>query len=692
MGRLARFFGFASKNGVSKKEKQDKKGDNDSISDKASFVTEQETQDYSTSIMGQLLSQEVDLQFIIEYLPENGRNLMKQSDAIKRLLLTTNNEQDPEVIQAFERYMEMFRKDYQMAQGLSTIAQLEDINKDLNKLFTQAIAVSGLNKEKLLMYVDAIKALQLKIDEAEQEGKPILKGPSRQLFNDRSLESEYRLKMLEILCVIAHDEYFAMHNNEMLNPFRKMSSAQKVKFPILFKKDLEQAANDYGFLAYSEKLINEFGTYKFTQIDSYAEKLDIRIGTQQLRDYTFRKMFSGDISEEELFENIKRLVYMRYKLNEMAHELPSLNEKKLQKEQEDRERQEQKEAEIRQKENERKQKEEKVRQAEAEVAKVVNATDEEIQAKIDELNRDVTQSGSRFVNILDFQKMVAKAKGLLPADDMIQDEGLIFKVFDSQQIITFIKYANQLGVNYIVFPDSQEGANGGFNVLVSKTDKRVFNIPELKYIFSSSGRSYVRGKPASKWKKYGTIPGYFLQKLQELYDDSEEDNKEIFKDYAYVDKRSGRDVYEIGMMKEYGNAPTNSDRFMTKLIKQANKELGEQWTKKQEDKDIMCYISIPATHNMIPILQQFKNAGIVPYFERVPDESKRNSQNRDDIHIYFYRKDFDEFWYQVRAKMVNAPDEKKIPFEVHYGENFDFRKENPCGLNLPMLDEDQQEK
>lgn len=387
---------------------------------------------------------------------------------------------------------------------------------------------------------------------------------------------------------------------------------------------------------------------------------------------------------------------MRYKLNEIQHELPQLSGRKTEKEQQEKERVEREEADKQQKEEEQRQAAEVERlakeRAEEEAAKVVNATDEEIQAKIDELNHDVTQTGSRFVNILDFQKMIAKAKGLLPADDMIQDKGLIFKVFDSQQIITFVKFANQLGVNYIVFPDSQEGSDGGFNVVVSETDKRVFNIPELRYVFSSSSRNYIRSSSVTKWKKYGTIPGYFLQKLQDLYDESEVDDKDTFKDYAYVDKRSDRDVYEIGMMKEVGSPSTKADRFMTELIRQANAELGKQWTQRQEDKDILCYISISATQNMIPILQQFKAAGIVPYFERVPVQGKRNTQNRDDIHIYFYRRDFDEFWYQVRPRLVNSSEDKKIPFEIHYGKDFDFRKENPHGLNLPMLDEDQQEK
>ena len=704
MGFMSRFFGLEEEKPNTTKEENAP-----SISQGAMFVTSEEEREYSLGMLGQILDKESQIDFIIKYLPEKGENLRAQAEAMKKLLLFSNNDQDPEVVQAFGDFMEMFHEDYRQAEGLSAISELETINDRLNKMFNQAFEESHLNKDTLLSYIDAVQALQKKVDEAEANGMPILTGPAKQFFTYRSLESEYRFKMLELLCIATLNDNLLYHEKTSIaNPFEKLSPFQKSRFAALFKKDLDDLTTDYRYLSYKEDVLNKYATHGFSRIDDFAEQLNIKLGTQALKDSTFEKMFSGDISSEELFENIKKLVFIRYSLNEMRYELPQAEEAKRIQEEADREAREEKErlekeeqekalkeAEEARKEEERAAEAERLakEKAEEEAKKLVDATDEEIQTRIDKIYHDVTLTGSRYVNILDLQKRIAVAKGLVPENDMIQDPNLVYQVYSPAQIIRFIKHANDLGVNYIVFPDSQEGANGGFNVLVSKSDEDVLDIPDVINPFGSSNRSYIQGDDAYKWKKYGTIPAYYLEKIIELYEKSDKDNKEKCKQYFYVDRTSVEDVYELGIMANYyGGDAREADAFLTKLVRAADKQLKKQWQDRKEDKDILSYVSVPAKYNIIPLLRTFKEKGLTPFFERVPLTGKRNTVNRDYTHIYFYRSDFEKFLNEVRPTLTNVPGDQKVPFEVHYGANYDFVDENSAGLNLPLLNEKESSK
>lgn len=642
-------------------------------------------------MLGQLRNHAEQIDFICEYLPIKGADLKKQNQAIIDFILLKNDESDPEIVNAFSNYLETFHSDLREAEGVATLSELKDINKRLDDMFLDSVKTSKLSKDVLLTQLEAIKALQEKVDEADNAKKPILTGPRRDDFNDQSLVSEYRLKMLELLYIFSQDERLLRHDSSNIsNPFRALKPAQRVKFPSLFKADLKKVSDDFRLLSYSEDILAEYARHNFSDIDQYAEDLEIKLGTQALKDSSFKKMFSGDLGSDELFESIKKLVFIRYTLNEMEAELVSAHEARDKKEA--REQREKEEAEKARQEEKRKKAEAERLENEAkqraleEAKKLADATDEEIQERINKLYYDVTSTGSRFVNILDLQLLIAEAKGLIPTAAEMKADNLVSKVFSPQGIIKFIKQANKSGKNYRVFPDAQEGDDGGFHVVVSESDKQILDIPDTPLIFDDSNRSSINGYSANKWKTYGTVPGFFLAKIQELYAQSEDENKERYKRYAYATQKGNKDVYEFGIMTtQYGGNAIASDNFFEPIIKEADRQLRKQWKDKQEDKDVLSYVSVPATYNIIPLLRAFKESGVPPYFERVPATSPRNTNNRDNIHIYFYRSDFDKFWTGVRPTLINVPEDKKVHFEVHYGKNYDFMKENSTGLKLPML-------
>lgn len=652
-----------------------------SITKDVSFVTPTESRAYSQSITGQLLNQDSALNFISKHLPENGRNLREQAEGIKQLLSLCNDEHDPDVVKAFGEYMKLFNADYRLAEGLAALEDLKAINSHLSYLFTSSIQESKLSNEKIIEQHNAILALQKNVDEADSTDSPILPidSPNRQFFNHYSAEAEYRLKMLELLYDISQNEWDSITSDRFVNPFVEMNDFQRKNFPTFFQADLTQAAKDYKSLSYREELINKYSRHKFNQIDEYARQLNIKIGTQELRDATFGKMFTGELSPEELFLNIKKLVYLRYKLNEMGAYIPKAleqQEQEEQKQEEERMAKEQEEAKIR----------ELQRKAEEEQEGLAVLSDEDIQARIDELYHDVTQTGSRFVNILDYQKRVAKAKGLIPTDEMIQSKDLVFNVYTSNGLLSFLELANASGTNYIVFPDSQEGANGGFNVLVSASDKGILAIPNIETSFGPSSVKYVNGNSVEKWKSHGTAPSYFIYKIDELYKKSNNVHKDTYKNHIYVDKIED-DLFEIGVLSKLGGTSPNTDKFLSGLIREAYEEVGQTMKKSSDVKDVLSYVSIPAKYNIIPLLRKFKEKGVSPLFERVPLESARNTKERDNIHIYFYRDDYDIFKDEIMPILTSGPASQRIPFKVHYGKDFDFRDETLPSSSLIDLDD-----
>ena len=105
--------------------------------------------------------------------------------------------------------------------------------------------------------------------------------------------------------------------------------------------------------------------------------------------------------------------------------------------------------------------------------------------------------------------------------------------------------------------------------------------------------------------------------------------------------------------------------------------LQKVWKSDNEDKNVMCYLSMPVSSNIIPVLRAFKENDIKPYFERrISEENGRNGENRDRINIYFDRKDMDKFYDNVQYQI--GP----LNYQIHYGRGYNFVDENSTDLKL----------
>lgn len=651
MGFWKSFFGLESK----VEEVDDTQRGKESNVD-TTFVTRDEERDFVSSMFGQLELLEADLSYIEEVLPEKGENLRKQIVLLKQLLLQTNNEDDLEVQKVFKELTTQFEEDRRLADGEYTLRQLEQQNRSMDKIFEVSVKGDGITKAKLDEYLEYIKKIQDKVSEADDSTTPLLENVKRQKFNEISMRAEYRIKMLELMYLLNIGEVD-------VNPFRNLSSSKQKMFSKYFLEDATIASQQYDNLSYYEDMFNATIPYYFSSIDAIAKRLNSQLDdASMIEDFSIKQLFDSKNPSSESFSFLKDFIKFKTTMNEMREKKEKL-QSSYQKNLEDdaRRKAEQDEAERRKQlqDQEETQKQEAEKEAKKQrIESFKNMTADEINAEIYRIEHDLKATGSRFVNILDFQKEVASAKGLLDSEQEVQSDELIYKRVDAITAWNFVQNANELGVNYTIFPDSQEFGKGGFLIVVSKTDKKVLEIEEKQAPFESKMNSFYSSSYYSYETdaKYGSFPVVVLDLLNASL--KEDEDGENYYESLSATKNSGG-LYDLSYVHKTNNYRTSNDERKEKKVYDKLLEirdggkLSEIGSNPKDLKDVMCYISFPATRNIIPILEEFKNAQVTPFFEPLPD-NKRNSKSRDNIHIYFRREDLEKFHSTVLPQISNS--------------------------------------
>lgn len=619
MGFWKDFFGLGDEEENSKKIETGKKSDIDTT-----FVTSEEESDFSLSMFGQLEMLEADVDYIEEVLKESGANLRKQIELIRNLLLLSNNEQDPKVQQVFSELKTNFEEERRKADGEYVLRQLEQQVTSMDKMFETSIKNGGITKKKLEEYLEYIKNLQDKVTESDNSEKPILQNVRRQKFNEVSMKAEYRIKMLELM-------YLVDMGDTDINPFKNLSSTKQKMFSKYFFKDVKDAAKQYEYLSYSEDMFNATVPYYFGSIDKIAQSLNSQLENAVIsEEFSIMELFDSSSPTVESFNFLKQFIKFKSTINEMADRKDELSKTYANKLERERKEEEDKAAALR-KEQE---KEEKRKAAEKQkIEKYKSMTDGEINAEIYKIEHDLKATGSRYINILEFQKEIARARGLLTGEHSIQSDALIYKTMNAIQVIEFIKKAKENGVNYTILPDSQEfdSNKDRYLVIVSQTDKDALNLKLETPVFNDLSYS-------SKTKDitFGQFPAWIINHL----------SRELEKDDAFSQNLStekGNDLlYKLSYFRKSGESMGDTKKREREVYNSLRGILyyipDISGIQEKDLKDVMCYIEIPAVRNMLPILEQFKKAKVRAFLEPTP-EKKRNTNFRDNIHIYFRRED-----------------------------------------------------
>lgn len=383
MGFLKKFFGIEKKEDNSSK-KSDKQ--------EPLFVTEDEEQSFENSIYGQLQIYEAEIEYIREVLPEAGDTLEKQVDLLTKLLEVKNNEDDLEIRECFANFKKQYEEARRLAEGEYTLRELEAQNSMMDKSFETSLENRGVTKRDLDSFINYISKIQDKVNASESAGAPILTNVQRQKFNNLSLKSEYRLKMLELM-------YLTQYRNEDIevNSFRDLSVTKQKIFSKLFWQDAQKAGEQYEYLSHYEDLFNEYDDHYFFRIDEMAKRLNEQIrNVRMVEDFSIRQLFDSSTSETESFKFLKEFISFKVTLNEMRDKKQVFQEDKDR--QEERRRKQEEEERLKKAQDEENERRAKAQEQE-QLEKLRNMTNSEICKKIDEIDSDLTATGSRFINI-----------------------------------------------------------------------------------------------------------------------------------------------------------------------------------------------------------------------------------------------------------------------------------------------------
>lgn len=632
MGFWKSFFGLEDNNS---NQTRGKKSELDTT-----FVSYSEEREFEESIYGTLQLYDAEVSYIEEVLPERGANLKKQIDLLLQLLEKTNNEDDPEVRKVFKELRTQFEEDKRLADGEYTISELEHQNRIMDSAFEKTPWNGGVDREKLNEYVDFISKVQRKVKDREEQGTPILTKVQRQKFNVVSMRSEYRIKMLELMYLVSNSRDLET------NPFLGLSETKQKMFSKMFFEDAKFAAQQYEALSYYEDAYNMYKPSFFRAIDDMSKNLNAQLANaKMIDDFSIRQIFDSERDDSKSFDFLKRFVRFKSTINDMMSVKETVIANKAKKDAEEKAKEEAERAEQERIEAEKAEQERIERET---LEKYKNFTDEDIKREIDRIEHDISAKGSRYVNILDFQKKVARAKGLLETEERLKKDGLVCKAVDAVNAAKIVQVANMTGISYAAFPDCQEYSNGGFTFVVPKSDSKVLEIKQSRVPYTNQIYSFYSEE------SLGTFPDFVLTRLEE---ELGEGYDKIL--YARIVQNENNSVYQL--LSGYSRNTQKPSNYKTKVeaVKKKLEELRTQMDDYCADsimlQDVMCYISVPATRNIIPILQEFKKANISSYLEPVPQaKSARNGNNRNNIQIYFERDDLEKFKFEVLSRISST--------------------------------------
>lgn len=624
MGFWKNFLGISN----SSKDVKNKKGNNNQNSfESMDFLTLNEEQEFKRSIYGKIQLLDSDVTYIKEVLPERGENLKKQINLLTELLEKSNDENDPDVQRVFQELINQFEEDKRMADGEYTLRELENQNKSMDAVFEK----SDINKSELDEYIKYISKIQEKVSNADFLNKPLLTNVQRQKFNYISMKSEYRLRMLELMYLLEN------RNVVSENPFENLSETKQKMFSKFFYEDAEKASKQYDNLSLSEDLFRKMkmGFYQ-DSVDRIAKELnDLMANVTMIEDFSIKQLFDSKNPNSKSFEFLKSFVKFKSYLNLMREKRPSLIERRNKEEEQKRLDEEKR------REEERSCKEKK--------DKMKNMSDNDIITTINSINNDLSATGSRFVNMLDFQKEVARAKGLLTNEEVLQNDLLVYKTVDPISLTRMIEKANTEGINYLVFPDIQENNDGNYLFIVSNSDKNITSLP----VENCSIPNRLPHNNFLPTEKLGSYSALVLNRLQKKLKGTPYER--IEQNLSAAHKKSGVYELEIGYVPYDGKPRDYNKRVYDAitLLEREYKDLEHFGENNQYLQNILCYIKVPATRNIIPILSKMQEAQIEPIFEPIADKN-RNKFNRDDIHIYFRREELEKLKSEVLPKISNS--------------------------------------
>ena len=606
MGLLDRFFKKKNKTKVNEEKINNVPEKKVTSHISTDFLTVQEKIDTSNSLYAKLEAIEDEIAELRDVLgAEEVNQLKEQYDKIMQLLRLSNGDLDAETTEVINKFRGSFEATRKKAQGISVLNGLKKINQRMDRDFNSDVFTDeeeGLEYLKLLS--DSIMKLQETVAKSERIYQPIQKGIIKDMFNSESIKAKYRLLTLKMMYEY---EFGGIVETRLLD---RLHPIEKEMFAKYFKRDLEELSSQYNrFLLSKDTDGRKLGFSEQSQIELIQEvvdKINEPLGREKVSNGSFKEMFLNPESLTKFNSLFDSFIILKFLLNRYEECMAQKAKKQM---------------EAKKQEEEKAQKELEERQnKEKRIEELRNLSNSEISQRIHEMDRDLSSTDNAYIRILDFQREIAVAKGLLTDTD----DDLKLVAIPYEGAAKLIKMVNDNGFNFLAFPDSKEKGAGISLMAKNEVAKKILN----KIIIKAICVQIIQDDVSSMYRKVGTFDTESVLKdyLDTLYRDG------ILKNIMVRPNKGKYEVFSYPVAEK--DAQDRIDEFVEKMRSECSSE--------GFYKDVLCYISIPTTRNMIPILERFKQADIIPYLEPIP-EKERNEIGRQDTHIYFRRDDLEKY-------------------------------------------------
>lgn len=263
---------------------------------------------------------------------------------------------------------------------------------------------------------------------------------------------------------------------------------------------------------------------------------------------------------------------------------------------------------------------EQEREEKAKQEKVKNVTEEDVRKEIkrlDDRKYDVTES---YKDIVQYQKTVARAKGLLnPKSEMTLDDIETIRIA-ADMVGSYIISAERQEIAYTVLYDVDDNPNEDCLFIVSKS-----NAEKIQNIRATYGRDY------NAYMLEGKYGESFIIFFQENIVDSK---------LSFT--KDGKAYTENSYSTEIERAKTKLKKC-TKMIEQLDDE--------DYIKNVKCYLEVPYLRPIISILEMLQQENIEYY---VPPDDKQFNKSQSTIRIYIDRANMQKYREKVHNKISNA--------------------------------------
>ena len=242
--------------------------------------------------------------------------------------------------------------------------------------------------------------------------------------------------------------------------------------------------------------------------------------------------------------------------------------------------------------------------------------------KIDDKSFDVTQS---YKDILQYEKEVGEAKGLLDEKSEMATEDISFMRIQRGEIYEYLMNAREKGTRVSILPDVDDGKDGTVIAITKgkKIKKEInFQYDGLDYCIENN-----RKLCDIKLSKGFAI---YLQK-----NNTNEDVKISDKLYPYLDRNRNS-----GLEREYA----------FESIKNTYKNLMEQRGKIQVP-EMKFYIEIPYLRPMLPILEELKKVGIEYYIPPIDEKTLKYNTTKK---IYIDVENLEKYKEKVHSQISDG--------------------------------------